>query len=112
MFRIDVYKRKQDGNRGELLFSAKYNSMKEAIEAKKTLIMLSNHRINLAPRDLSHVDQNSGPINETISYNLLYEKDGQLILEKKSKQIQANKIFPEYRLWKNRGLIIANPIEE
>ena len=112
MFKVDVYKRAQDGNRGDFLFCAKYTSMKEAIEAKKTLILLSNHRMNLAPRDLSHLDDIPKLITTSIKYNLLYEKDGKLILEKKTKEIEVKQNLPEYRMWKNRGLIIANPTEE
>lgn len=112
MFRIDVYKRTQDGNRGDYLFSAKYLSMKEAIEAKKTFILLSNHRMNLAPRDLSHFENIPKLATKTIEYNLLYAIDEKLILEKKSKEVQVNQVLPEFRMWKNRGLIIANPIEE
>ena len=112
MFRIDVYKRTQDGNRGDYLFSAKYLSMKEATEAKKTFILLSNHRMNLAPRDLSHFEDIPKLTTTSIKYNLLYEKDGKLILEKKTKEIEVKQNLPEYRMWKNRGLIIANPTEE
>ena len=51
MYRIDVYKRKPDGNRGILLFSSRYET-KEQAEKAKTALINNSRGSTVAPRDI------------------------------------------------------------
>lgn len=109
MYRIDVYKRNRDGNRGNFIFSSKYETKEQADKAKETLIKNST-RTNLAPRDIECCKS----VGETkiIEYNLLYsDENGNMVLKpcKKEVKVASN---PEFKLWKLKGFVVANPVKE
>ena len=110
MYRIDVYKRRPDGNRGILLFSSRYETKEQAEKAKIALIKNSRGS-TAAPRDIGCCGS-AKEITKIINYNLLYSDNEKLVLKPCTKEIKATAHPAEFVLWKLKGYIVADPIQE
>lgn len=110
MYRIDVYKRKLDGNRGILLFSSRYET-KEQAEKAKTALIKNSRGSTAAPRDIECCGSEK-EVTKTINYNLLYSDNEKLVLKPCTKEIKAMTHPVEFVLWKLKGYIVADPIQE
>lgn len=110
MYRIDVYKRKPDGNRGTLLFSSRYGT-KEQAEKAKTALIKNSRGSTAAPRDIECCGSTK-ELTKVINYNLLYSNNGKLVLKPCTKEIKVKPHPAEFVLWKLKGYIVADPIQE
>ena len=110
MYRIDVYKRNPDGNRGTLLFSSRYETKEQAEKAKIALIK-NSRGTTAAPRDVECC-RSAKEITKTINYNLLYSDNGKFVLKPCTKEIKAIANPAEFVFWKLKGYIVADPIQE
>ena len=110
MYRIDVYKRKPDGNRGILLFSSRYET-KEQAEKAKTALIKNSRGSTVAPRDIECCGSEK-EVTKVINYNLLYSDNEKLVLKSCTKEKKAITNPAEFVLWKLKSYIVADPIQE
>ena len=110
MYRIDVYKRRPDGNRGILLFSSRYET-KEQAEKAKTALIKNSRGSTVAPRDIECCGSKK-EVTKVINYNLLYSDNEKLVLKSCTKEKKVITNPAEFVLWKLKSYIVADPIQE